>query len=135
MLTWLCLAAIPLLGSLITEPVVGVNIKYGPQIEINNYARLLMFSNHTAPLNLEDGDRRYFVFNSQAQPRSDDYYDQLHREIMTARGMNSIYSYLISRYGIDRVFNITLALVAACRGCSVAHQTTTAAAKVTAQRA
>jgi len=85
------------LKSLITEPVVSVNLKYGPQMEIKNYARLIMFSNHTAPLNLEDGDRRYFVFNSQAQPRSDDYYDQLHREIMTTRGMNAIYSYLMCR--------------------------------------
>jgi Family of unknown function (DUF5906) len=85
------------LKSIITEPVVSVNLKYGPQMEINNYARLIMFSNHTAPLSLEDGDRRYFVFNSQAQPRSDDYYDRLHREIMSAAGMNAIYSFLMRR--------------------------------------
>jgi hypothetical protein len=85
------------LKSLITEPVVSVNLKYGPQMEINNYARLMMFSNHTAPLNLEDGDRRYFVFNSHAQPRSDDYYDRLHREITSASGMNTIYSFLMRR--------------------------------------
>ena len=38
-----------------------------------------MFSNHSAPLNIEDGDRRYFVFNSKAQPREDAYYDRLYR--------------------------------------------------------
>ena len=32
------------LKPLITEPTVSANIKYGPQIEIENYARLLMFS-------------------------------------------------------------------------------------------
>ena len=41
-----------------TEPTVSANIKYGPQLEIDNYARLIMFSNHSAPLNIEDGDRR-----------------------------------------------------------------------------
>jgi len=85
------------LKSIITEPVVSVNLKYGPQMEINNYARLMMFSNHTAPLSLEEGDRRYFVFNSQAQPRPDDYYEKLHREVMSAAGMNAIYSFLMRR--------------------------------------
>ncbi|HEV2548048.1 MAG TPA: primase-helicase family protein [Stellaceae bacterium] len=85
------------LKSLITEPMVSVNLKYGPQIEIKNYARLMMFSNHTAPLNLEDGDRRYFVFNSPAQPRSDDYYGRLHSFINSDDGMNAIYSFLMSR--------------------------------------
>ncbi len=56
------------LKPLITEPTVSANIKYGPQVEIENYARFIMFSNHSAPLNIEEGDRRYFVFNSNAQP-------------------------------------------------------------------
>ena len=28
-------------------------------------------------MNIEDGDRRYFVFNSKAQPRENDYYERL----------------------------------------------------------
>ena len=81
------------LKPLITEPTVSANIKYGPQIEIENYARFIMFSNHSAPLNIEDGDRRYFVFNSKAQPRSDEYYDALYRSIETPSEMNAIYSF------------------------------------------
>jgi hypothetical protein len=82
------------LKSLITEPVIGVNVKYGPQMQIKNFVRIMMFSNHTAPLNLEDGDRRYFVFNSNAGPRSDDYYTRLHDEVLSDHGMNSVYSFL-----------------------------------------
>ena len=82
------------LKPLITEPTVSANIKYGPQIEIENYARLLMFSNHSAPLNIEDGDRRYFVFNSKAQPSEDDYYDRLYGYIETPEEMNAIYYFL-----------------------------------------
>jgi hypothetical protein len=82
------------LKPLITEPTVSANIKYGPQLEIENYARFIMFSNHSAPLNIEDGDRRYFVFNSKAQPRSDEYYEALYRSIDTPSEMNAIYSFL-----------------------------------------
>jgi hypothetical protein len=85
------------LKPLITEPTVSANIKYGPQIEVENFARFLMFSNNTSPLNIEDGDRRYFVFDSKAQPRDDHYYDALHRYVATAVGMNEIYTYLKRR--------------------------------------
>jgi hypothetical protein len=85
------------LKPLITEPRVSVNVKYGPQMEIENYARLILFSNHTAPLTIEEGDRRYFVFNSNAQPRDDSYYDTLHQFIDSPEGMNAIYSFLRKR--------------------------------------
>jgi Family of unknown function (DUF5906) len=85
------------LKPLITERTVSVNIKYGPQIEIENFARFIMFSNHTSPLNVEDGDRRYFVFCSKAQPKDDDYYEALHRYIETPVGMNAIYTFLRRR--------------------------------------
>src|SRR5262249_17378826 len=80
-----------------TEPTVSVNLKYGPQMEIENYARFIMFSNHTAPLNIEDGDRRYFVFNSKAEPKDDGYYDTLHRCIEDREGMEAIYTHLMRR--------------------------------------
>jgi hypothetical protein len=85
------------LKPLITDPTVSANIKYGPQLEIDNYARLIMFSNHSAPLNIEDGDRRYFVFNSKAHPREDAYYDRLYGYIETPEAMNAIYTFLMKR--------------------------------------
>lgn len=83
------------LKPLITEPTVSVNVKYGPQMEIMNFARLMMFSNHTAPLNIEAGDRRYFVFNSDAQPRDDDYYEDLYRYLGNDHTMNELYTYFM----------------------------------------
>ena len=56
-----------------------------------------MFSNHSAPLNIEEGDRRYFVFNSKAQPREDAYYDRLYGYIETPEAMNAIYTSLMKR--------------------------------------
>jgi hypothetical protein len=85
------------LKPLITEPTVSANIKYGPQVEVENFARFLMFSNNTSPLNIEEGDRRYFVFDSKAQPRGHEYYDALHEYVATAEGMNAIYTFLKRR--------------------------------------
>ena len=82
---------------LITEPTISVNVKYGPQLNIKNFARFIMFSNHTAPIDLEEGDRRYFVFNSEAQPRDTDYYDALNKCISSIDGMNGIYTWLMQR--------------------------------------
>jgi len=85
------------LKPIITEPTVSVNIKYGPQVEVRNYARLVLFSNHTAPIDLESGDRRYWVFDSQAQPREPGYYEELNRVIDSRDGMNVIYTFLMQR--------------------------------------
>lgn len=43
------------LKPLVTEPTVSVNIKYGPQKEVQDFARFLMFSNHSPPLSIEEG--------------------------------------------------------------------------------
>jgi hypothetical protein len=56
-----------------------------------------LFSNHTAPLDLEEGDRRYFVFESKAQPQSDDYYDRLHRFAESANELEGLYAFLARR--------------------------------------
>jgi hypothetical protein len=85
------------LKPLITERTVSVNVKYGPQMEVENYARFIMFSNHTAPLDLEGGDRRYFVFECKAQPRDDAYYDRLHEFVESPKGAEAIYSFLMRR--------------------------------------
>ncbi|WP_363350175.1 primase-helicase family protein [Methylocystis echinoides] len=85
------------LKPIITEPTVSVNIKYGPEMEVQNFARLLMFSNHEAPIDLEEGDRRYFVFNSKAQPKDTLYYEELNAYIDSKEGMNAIYTFLMKR--------------------------------------
>ena len=85
------------LKPLITEPTVSVNVKYGPQIIVQNFARFIIFSNHSAPIDIEEGDRRYFVFESHAQPRSPDYYDALNAYIEDPAGLAAIYSWLKQR--------------------------------------
>lgn len=85
------------LKPLITEQRISVNMKYGPQTEIDNFARFLLFSNHPAPISIEEGDRRYFVINSKAQPRPADYYERLNDYISSDTGMTEIFSFLSKR--------------------------------------
>jgi hypothetical protein len=59
------------LKSKITEPRLTVNIKFGPQVFVNNFSRWMMFSNHDVPLQLEESDRRFFVVKCE-QPVMDD---------------------------------------------------------------
>lgn len=82
------------LKPLITERRVSVNIKYGPQTETDNFARFILFSNHPAPISIEQGDRRYFVVNSRAQPRNPSYYEALNAYISSHKGMTEIFTYL-----------------------------------------
>ncbi len=41
------------LKPLITEPSVSVNVKCSPQISVHNFARFIIFSNHSAPIDIE----------------------------------------------------------------------------------
>lgn len=59
-----------------SEGELIANIKYGPQTKVRNCVHFLAFSNREAPLNLEDGDRRWFVFNSpQLEAASEAWWD------------------------------------------------------------
>ena len=85
------------LKPILTEPTVSVNVKFGPQMVVKNFARLILFSNQSAPIDIEDGDRRYFVFDSKAQPRDPRYYEQLNAFIDSDEGLSAIYWWLKRR--------------------------------------
>ncbi|MBR0991028.1 hypothetical protein JQ580_09925 [Bradyrhizobium japonicum] len=85
------------LKPILTEPTVSVNIKYGPQLVVKNFARLILFSNQSAPIDIEEGDRRYFVFDSKATPRDPEYYEGLNSFIASDAGMAAIYWWLKRR--------------------------------------
>jgi hypothetical protein len=85
------------LKPILTEPTTSVNVKYGPQMVVKNFARLILFSNHTAPIDIEEGDRRYFVFDSKAQPKEPEYYERLNAFIGSNDGMAAIYWWLRRR--------------------------------------
>ena len=58
---------------LITEPVLWINPKNKPQIEIPNLCNFWVFSNSDTPLYIEDDDRRAFVINIKHSKQTINY--------------------------------------------------------------
>ena len=65
------------LKPLITQPLVGINVKHLRAYTIENRANFIMLSNHDDALKLEDDDRRFFVINSKKPPSDKAYFKAL----------------------------------------------------------
>jgi len=63
----------------ITDLQLRINRKNVSTYDYENRTNFLMFSNHEDAAKIEKGDRRYFVWISQAEPRDGDYYTDLCR--------------------------------------------------------
>jgi hypothetical protein len=85
------------LKSKITEPRIRANLKYGPDQLLDNFARLLMFSNNETPLPMEDGERRYFVVRSKAERPETALSDRWYAEMLRDDGIEAIHAWLIAR--------------------------------------
>ena len=66
------------LKSWITDDTLLINRKGVAQYKIRNHTHFFVLSNEENPLKLDQDDRRYFVWNSQARPRDPAYYATLH---------------------------------------------------------
>lgn len=69
------------LKPLITQLRISVNVKHQRRYEIENAANFIFLSNSPDALALENGDRRYFVVHSDAEPKDGSYYEKLFRWI------------------------------------------------------
>ncbi len=66
------------LKDMITGTTAVINEKYVKQREVPNFANFVFLSNLDAPLLIEQGDRRFFVIETPAEPRSADYWTSFH---------------------------------------------------------
>lgn len=66
--------AIDNLKTLITDPEVGVNIKYGPKYQCVNKPSYLFYSNHQDTKLIPSGDRRFTYIYSRAIPQPAQWY-------------------------------------------------------------
>jgi hypothetical protein len=83
------------LKGLITDPRIRINRKNMRPYEYTNRANFLMFSNYTDAARIEKGDRRYFVWVSQAKPRDGNYYQEL-RKWFADGGKNALLHYFLN---------------------------------------
>ena len=73
------------------------NKKYGAKEQVNLYNNILLQSNHTDALAVRDTDRRVMVVQTDAQPRSDVYYEALYALKDDPAFINSIGALLAAR--------------------------------------
>lgn len=88
------------LKQIITEDKVRINPKNSKAYVIENYINLLCFTNYVDAVHLEDGDRRWLVLASDAQPRPEEYYKTLFEKYIESKdvaGAAAVKHYLISR--------------------------------------
>lgn len=83
------------LKPIITEPIVQIREMHKPAYTQPNVFNLLMFTNHEDALVLEEGDRRYCVIFSPAEPKEPSYYHTLWD--WTAENLPALLDYMMSR--------------------------------------
>ncbi|MBO6805087.1 MAG: PriCT-2 domain-containing protein, partial [Thalassospira sp.] len=90
------------LKTVITEPHLRIEEKYGTPFSIPNHLNLLGFTNHMNALPIENGDRRWLVVSSPADPRPAAYYDELFAHISSDEGPAAVKHMLLERHvGLD----------------------------------
>jgi hypothetical protein len=77
---------------------VRVEKKFQEAYEIPNVTNFLFFSNHTDAVRIEADDRRFFVMQTDAQPKSPDYYANLSEQFYMAQsGWRKVIRWLMQR--------------------------------------
>ena len=84
------------LNSMITEPTLEVNAKYGAKQMEEIYANFICYSNHTDALALTEMDRRYWVHILHQKPLNGAYYDRLW-DWLNTDGPDHLLGYLLER--------------------------------------
>jgi len=84
----------------ITRPpeMIPINDKFQRRYEVPNVACFVFMSNFKDALSLEDGDRRFFVYWSPAEPRPASYYDRLAAYLAEGgSGREDVVAWLLAR--------------------------------------
>ena len=84
------------LKTIITERRRRVRRLYSNSYEVENLGSVLAFTNHAAPIYLEDSDRRWFVFETAMTRPSANYFDRLHGWL-DKDGAAKVHGYLLRR--------------------------------------
>ncbi|MEI8363386.1 MAG: DUF5906 domain-containing protein [Betaproteobacteria bacterium] len=82
------------LKSLITGNTVTINEKFQPMLELPNCANFLFTSNHPDAFHLEDGDRRFFVWEINANRMPNEFYEDFIDWRDNRGGLNSLMDHL-----------------------------------------
>jgi|GEM_PF-2037963 hypothetical protein len=85
------------LHELVTQDMIAVNEKNLPVIEVRNCFGVVAYTNDEAALKLEDGERRYLVLRTDAEPKGPSYYSQLFRYLDDPEAIAAV-AYLLQNW-------------------------------------
>lgn len=89
---------------IITDPYITIEPKGVDPYEIPNFVNLLLLSNNLMSLKLETGDRRYACFEvSPCMKNDEEYWDDLHQNVLTEETGKHFYHYLKNLTKEDKV--------------------------------
>jgi hypothetical protein len=80
----------------ITNDTLRIEDKGAPLYSIPNHLNMVCFTNHKNAVRLEEGDRRWLVLFSPAEPKTEDYYKRLFQFIEGKNGPAAWLHYLTS---------------------------------------
>lgn len=81
--------------SLITQDTVRVNMKYIREYNMPAIANFFFTSNHPESFYLEDTDRRFFIHEIVAPPKSHEFYDRYDRWFRSDEGAGALLDHLL----------------------------------------
>lgn len=81
----------------ITSPTYNHEVKSVTPMRVRNFNRFVFTSNQDAPVKIEAGDRRYFMFDMDPAKYGDkEYFDALMKYMSDERNLKAIYEYMMS---------------------------------------
>lgn len=89
-----------------TESELYINLKCGPEEKVHNYLHILAFSNHDTPINISAGDRRWWMFKSEAKKPDAKFFQERFKYLKDPKNSLPHTGALMSlRYYFERRFN------------------------------
>ena len=84
--------------ALITEDVYMLNEKFLPVREADNLCDFIFLSNHPDPVKIENGDRRYAVFQVNSEHKDDyDYFEEIFKENLSEEFYDCLFEDFMNR--------------------------------------
>ncbi|MCW8880206.1 MAG: DUF5906 domain-containing protein [Kangiellaceae bacterium] len=89
------------LKPLVTNDTTRVNPKGLKDFEITNFMNFIAFSNHSSAIQIDEGERRFFVVHNRQKKKSNEWFDNVKNWLENENGLEAIYHYLLNEVDLS----------------------------------
>ena len=98
-----------LLKALVTDSQLTINTKGLPQYKITSFHRFIFTTNNTDPINIQDGDRRFWIIRcSDELIGNKDYFNKFNALLKDVSFLKSIYHYFKHMENVEHFIKLDL---------------------------